>query len=266
MPDQTGSIRSCPQLSNRRSNGVTEELKTFADVLKAVPRPPDDAKQGDRTSYATKFANKLAVLFANHLRSTFVGILPHADGTGQESRARTAKGFKKLDVNYSTPELGLGLGVSLKHIHQPDGTSKRYTKNYSRNDNELRSEAMDYHERQPYAVMIGVLFLPYDAADDCTDKNNPSSFGAAVRYFRNRAGRTHVDAPPDLFEKFYIALYEHSGVDQGKVDFYDVDRPKPPFGRRPNPDEVVTFEQFVEEVIRVYDARNAPPFEWATDD
>ncbi|MEV3855071.1 hypothetical protein AB0J38_12180 [Streptomyces sp. NPDC050095] len=242
---------------------MAEELRTFADVLDAVPRPPEGAAQGTRTAYATQFANKLAVLFANNLRSTFAGILPHADGTGQESRARTAKGFKKLDVNYSTPELGLGLGVSLKHIHQRDGKTKRYTKNYSRNDNELRSEAMDYHERQPYAVMIGVLFLPYDAADDCGEKNDPSSFGAAVRYFRNRAGRTYVSAPADLFEKFYIALYEHSGEDRGKVDFYDVDRPKPPFGRRPTPDEVVDFDEFVDEVIRVYDARNDPPFEWA---
>ncbi|MFD4662420.1 hypothetical protein [Streptomyces halstedii] len=245
---------------------MTAELKTFADVLDAVPRPAEDAAQGTRTKYATQFANKLAVLFANHLRATFKGILPHADGTGQESRARTAKGFKKLDVNYSTPELGLGLGVSLKHIHQRDSSTKRYTKNYSRNDNELRSEAMDYHERQPYAVMIGVLFLPYDAAEDCgTKKSDPSSFGAAIRYFRNRAGRSRVDAPADLFEKFYIALYEHSGPDRGKVDFYDVDRQKPPFDRRPTPNEVVTFEGFVDEVIRVYDARNDPPFHWAED-
>ncbi|MEV6757351.1 hypothetical protein [Streptomyces sp. NPDC051214] len=238
---------------------------TFSDVLAAEPRPDATQPQGKRNAYATRFANRLAVLFANSLRDTFPGVLPRPDGSGQESRARTAKGFKKLDVNYSTPELGLGLGVSLKHIGYRDAETKRYSKNFTRNDNELRAEAMDYHERQPYAVMIGVLFLPYDAADDCTGGKHPSSFGAAVKHFRNRAGRDTVAAPPDLFEKFYIALYEHSGANLGKLDFYDVDRPKPPFGRRPKADEVVDFEQFVSEVIRVYDARNDPPFEWAVD-
>ncbi|MFI8927672.1 hypothetical protein ACIG3E_08355 [Streptomyces sp. NPDC053474] len=239
------------------------DFNAFLDVLDVEPRPLATQPQGIRNSYATRFANRLAVLFANSLRSTFEGILPRPDGSGQESRARTAKGYKKLDVNYSTPELGLGLGVSLKHIGYRDAKTKRYTKNYTRNDNELRAEAMDYHERQPYAVMIGVLFLPYDACDDCSGKKDPSSFGAAVKHFRNRAGRSAVDAPPDLFEKFYIALYEHSGEKRGSLDFYDVDRPKPPFGRRPYPDEVLSFEQFVEDVIEVYDSRNAPPFEWA---
>ncbi|MEU5980118.1 hypothetical protein [Streptomyces sp. NPDC047315] len=84
-------------------------------------------------------------------------------------------------------------------------------------------------------------------------------------FFRNRAGRTQIDAPSDRFAKFYIALYGHSGDDRGKVDFYGVDRPKPPFARRPRHDEVVTFEELVDEVIRVYDARNDPPFEWAAD-
>jgi len=34
-----------------------------------------------------------------------------------------------------------------------DGTSRRYTKNSRRIDNELRNEASDIHDRQPYAVL-----------------------------------------------------------------------------------------------------------------
>ena len=34
------------------------------------------------------------------------------------------------------------------------------------NPNELRAEATDYHQRQPYTVLIGVLFLPVDSCDD----------------------------------------------------------------------------------------------------
>jgi hypothetical protein len=74
--------------------------------------------------------------------------------------------MKKLDVNYSTPQLGLALGVSLESINCRDASTERYTKNYSRNDNELRAEATDYHQRQPYAVLAGVLFLPFDSCDD----------------------------------------------------------------------------------------------------
>ena len=35
-----------------------------------------------------------------------------------------------------------------------------------RNEEELRIEASGYHKRQPYTVMIGVLFLPFDGADE----------------------------------------------------------------------------------------------------
>jgi hypothetical protein len=91
---------------------------------------------------------------ANALRPSFP-ILPDEFGKKQESKARTSKGYKKLDINYSTTELGLGLGVFVKTLNFKDPKSQRYTKNYSRIDNELRAEASDYHERQPYAVRNG---------------------------------------------------------------------------------------------------------------
>ena len=69
--------------------------------------------------------------FARLPCSSFKGILPNPDGSGQESKARTGKGLKKLDVNYSTVELGLGLGVSIKTIHFRDPKTCRYTKNYT---------------------------------------------------------------------------------------------------------------------------------------
>jgi hypothetical protein len=109
------------------------------------------AAASEKKNYAERLSRALANRVAQHLRSAFPNILPDADGKGQESQARTSKGYKRLDVNYSTPELGLGLGVSIKTINFTDGRSKRYTKNYTRADGELRAEASDYHERQPYA-------------------------------------------------------------------------------------------------------------------
>src|SRR6185312_15347887 len=145
----------------------------------------------------------------------------NADGSGQESRARTAKGVKKLDVNYSTLELGLGLGVSIKTINFPDKGTGRYTKNVTRVDNELRAEAQDYHERQPFAVMIALIFMPVDGCSD-GKKGNMSSFAHAVLTFRGRAGRRSPTDGVALFERIFVALYTHDGRDRGKVEFFDV--------------------------------------------
>jgi hypothetical protein len=214
--------------------------------------------QAQKKNYAEVLSRELAQRFADLLRPQFPGILPDPSGKGQESRARTSKGFKKLDVNYSTVELGLGLGVSIKTINFRDAASRRYTKNYTRADGELRAEASDYHERQPYAVMVAVVFLPADACDDAV--TGVSSFGAAVQIFRSRAGRgSHEDAPM-LFERVFIGLYEAEAAAFGRVGFFDVMSPPP---RRGRPRTLMGFDDLLGEIIGTYDHRNAPPFAWA---
>ncbi|MCA9758696.1 MAG: hypothetical protein KDA27_23085 [Candidatus Eisenbacteria bacterium] len=232
-------------------------IRTIRDVFDAagdIPMPA--AKQTEKKNYAERFSRHMATCVANGLRKSFPTILPNEDGSRQESPARTAKGFKKLDVNFSTPELGLALGVSIKSIHFADAKTKRFTKNYSRNDNELRAEATDYHQRQPYSVLVGVLFLPAVACDD--GGRDASSFGAAVKYFRNRAGRTNPHDDPDRFERFFIAVFD---LDRSTC-FFDVEK-APPKSGRPLPEECLDFEGFLAEVVRAYDTRNDPPFEWA---
>ena len=153
--------------ASKAKNPPPENIETFADALDyAEPRPPADGDAGDKRTYGTRLSNALALLVADKLRADFPGILPTQDGKGTESRARVARGYKKLDVNYSTLQTGLGLGVSIKTINYRDPTTQRYTKNYSRNDNELRAEASDYHRRQPFSVLAALLFVPADAAED----------------------------------------------------------------------------------------------------
>lgn len=242
-------------------------ISSLAEVLTlAQPKPSagtDDAKV--KKNYAERFSRHMATVVANWLRRTFKGITPNESGQYQEAPARTAKGFKKLDVNYSTPELGLALGVSIKSISFRDKLGKgRYTKNYSRNDNELRAEATDYHQRQPYAVLIGVVFLPLDSCDDATLSREgrvlgPSSFGAAVRFFRLRANRRSPKDDVDLFERFFIALYNET---TGDVAFFDVMN-RPPRAGPPDPADTLTLPQVISEIIRTYDERNDPPFDWS---
>lgn len=248
-----------------------KDIRSFLDALDyADPRPSPTDDPGLKRTYGTRLSNALALLVADRLRPDFPGVLPTQDGKGTESRARVARGYKKLDVNYSTLQTGLGLGVSIKTINYRDQKTQRYTKNYSRNDNELRAEASDYHGRQPFPVMAGLLFLRWDAALDAGQgKATPgeadvSSYGACVRYFRARAGRAEVDGPSECFERFFVCLYRHEGVARGDVRCLDVMRP-PPRARPPRDDETSTIEEALSEIRASYDLRNGgPAFEWAS--
>ncbi len=237
-------------------------ISQFLDVLEqADPRPTADAKQDVKKNYAERLSRHASTMFANLLRGAFPAILPTETGKFQESRARTAKGVKKLDVNYSTTELGLGLGVSIKTLNFRDPTTARYTKNYTRIDNELRAEAMDYHTRQPFAVMVGVVLLPADACDDGSEKSTASSFGAAVQCFRYRAGRRLPTDDHELFERVYVGLYEHDGGQRGRVEFFDVETAPPKRGRPKA--GLFSLDELVRRITNEYDSRNAPPFKWA---
>src|SRR5438094_747375 len=94
---------------------------------------------------------------------------------------------------------------SLSHDIRTPWTAHLHTHNMKRNDEELRTEASGYHQRQPYAVMIGVVFLPYDSCDDARGMH-PSSFGAWVRYLRPLAGRDEPHDEIARFERVFIGL------------------------------------------------------------
>lgn len=217
-------------------------------------------KQETKKNFAEALSRQLASKMSGALSNTFEGILPDPSGKGHESQARTSKGFKKLDVNYSTSRLGLGLGVSIKTINAHDKGSG-YAKNLTRVDAELRAEAADYHERQPYAVMVALIFFPIDA---CNDRSKlVSSFGKAVQTFRSRTGRS---APVDsimLFERVFIGLYDTAAETFGDLCFFDVANAPP---RRGKPENTMSFDELIKAIISTYDSRNNPEFTWADGD
>lgn len=260
-------------------------IETFLDALeRSEPKPADDADdQKGKKNYAERFSNHLAVLVANKLRATgqFPGILPNPDGTGRETKSAGGahKKAKKTDVRYSTMDTGLELLVSIKTLSFRDAkTAKgvrvvgRYTKNMVRNDHELRAEAMDHHERHPYAVIGGIMFLPFRSCDDgAADK---SSFAHAVVTFRPRTGRVKPSDPHQQFERFFIGLYESEGEKRGEVWFFDV-ADKPPRRGRPkriDPTKgqhrtgLLTLEEMVGEVVKAYGIRNQRYIEWADEE
>lgn len=238
---------------------------SIRDQLRAAGPRPESGLADSKKNYAERLSRHLATMFANALRSDFPAITPSADGRLHEKPARTAKGLKKLDVNYSTTELGLALGISIKTINFVDGKSGRYTKNYTRVDNELRAEAKDYHQRQPYAVLVAVLYLPSDACHDGNPKTKtPSSFGQAVRHLRFRSNRRNPTNEEELFERVFVGIYEPSGRDEGDVWYFDV-TVAPPMNGRPVARDRWDFDAVIRSIRNEYDRRNNPPFEWATD-
>lgn len=235
----------------------------------AAPRPAADASQSDKNQYAVRFADAMARLLARDLAPRMRGI----EATTKRNAA-SAKGSKQLDVNFSTPQLGLALGISLKSVHLRETTGgRRYTHNLKRNEEELRIEASGYHKRQPYAVMIGVLCLPFDSCADARSEKSSSSFGSWVRHLRPFSGRESPHDDEDRFERLYIALYEPSGKD---LRFFDI-RTAPPKNGVPRGDgdlfgplvrdgaplRLLSYSEFLDEVYHTYLRRNSADFQWA---
>lgn len=244
--------------------------RTGAQVVRIVlqaagTRPEPTAAQGEKTTYAVKFADQMAREIAQDLAA----LLPRIEATTKRN-APSSRGPKQLDVNFSTPRLGLALGMSLKSVHLRELVSTktkaadgkaikipgRYTHNLKRNDEELALEAASYHERQPYAVMVGVFFLPFDSCTDAKKVNAPSSFGSWVRSLRRRAGRREPEDRPSLFEEIYVALYQPDGSD---MQFFDVQSAPP---KNKIPSALLSYEQFIDAAYRAYQRRNHSEFEW----
>lgn len=254
---------------------ISTAPRTFREVLDQVePRPNDQGDQKQKKNYAELLSNRIAVWLAEMLRGNkpkFRSILPNADGSGRETRVASgaSKKPKKTDVRFSTADTGVELLVSVKTLSFRDTKRDsrgrtvlgRYTKNMVRNDHELRAEAMDVHERFPYAVLVAILFLPYTACDD--GEADKSSFAHAIKTFRARGGRVLPSDPYQQFERMFIGLYELEEQEgkRGEVRFFDV-MTNPPRRGRPT-HGLLTEQELVMEITKAYEIRNEGYIEWA---
>lgn len=253
----------------------------------ADPKPDPKASRDVKKNYAQRLSNQLARVVADALRSEFPDVTPTITGAGQEAAVPVDKGQKRLDVKVTDPVLGLILSVSIKTYSFQDydaGKDRlgRWTKNIVRNDHELRGEAMVLHQRQPYSVLIAVMFEPVETCDDgdpvMKSDVGKSSFAHHVSTLAKRAGRGKrpvygttspawvdygaEDPRYDLFERVFIGLYETSGPDRGSVRFFDVED-RPPRNGRPPADTTRSFDDFVSEVISEVNRRNRFAPSWA---
>lgn len=255
----------------------------------AGDKPAPDAAQADKKNYAQRLSNQLAQTLGDALRPHFPTVTPAADGTGQESAIPVGKGRKRLDVKVTDPSLGLLVSISIKtYSFQDYSPSKRklgrWTKNIVRNDHELRGEATVLHQRQPYSVLIAVMFEPVAITTDGNPSikadSGKSSFAHHVSTLSKRSGRGKrpvqgagnawvdlgaEDPRYDLFERVFIGLYESDEPNRGAVRFFDVEAP-PPRNGPPGKTATVSFDEFVQIVIDEVERRNRLAPIWANPD
>lgn len=207
------------------------------------------SKRERQIVYASTFARYFSKFVADALEPTFPGM------KSGETPSQAIGAVKRVDINFSTPEAGLGFAISLKSVHsgeKADGLS-HFTHNMKRNDEELRVEATAHHLRQPYAVLAAVLFLPVES---CTDRLRTSSFASWVEHLWPLKGRIEPDDPPDRFELVFIALYDRDGSELG---FYQVGGGVP-CPRKGRPSVLMTFEDSLRLLKRTYYKRNGRDF------
>lgn len=267
---------------------VDPPLRAALDA--AEPKPDPRADRDEKKNYAQRLSNQLAIVVANALRADFPSVTPSAAGEGQEAKVAVDKGQKRLDVKVTDPALGLLLNVSIKTYSFQDYEGKRdrlgrWTKNIVRNDHELRGEAMVLHQRQPYSVLIALMFEPFATCDDGNPAQKSdagkSSFAHHVATLSKRSGRGKrpvygTDSPGwvdygaedprhDLFERVFIGLYEPDGAERGAVRFFDVEAP-PPRNGRPSEVSTISFDELVEQITSEVARRNRFAPTWAADD
>lgn len=253
--------KTAAQLSNSISDelshagsraGILELERRYREFM-AVNFPEGDPR-ALKHGYAFRLSNALARTVADALRADFPGILPNPEGAGAESSAPVDSGFKRLDVNYSTVQLGLALGVSIKTLNFSDEGSGRFTKNATRIDNELRAEALDYHVRQPYCVMVALVFVPKATTRD-PGRRGRTSFRHIYEVLCKRTGRALPHDPNEKFERIYLATYdEREGAPEfGTLVFTEIIDA----ARATNePQGAATFEDVIREIGACYLLRN----------
>jgi hypothetical protein len=250
------------------SGGVPGDFPLRTALEAAEPKPPVSALREPKHAYAFQLSRALARTMASALRPRFPQVLPTEKDVGHESPTKADFGRKRVDVKVWDEDLGLSLLVSIKTYSFRDWNTKkqtanRYTKNVRRNRLELQEEAARIHRRQPYAVLIAVMFEPITACDDGkpgVGESGISSFAHAVRELRHQAGRTSHAGAPELFERVFIGLYEYDDpARRGQVRFFDVTQPPPRTGR---PKHTLALSELMDEIHSLTEQRNKDLIEW----
>jgi len=199
-----------------------------------------EAKRQYSEDLSREITKDVELSLRTHFPKTFSG-----EGVG--TNAASAHGIKSIDVAFNIEGLFLGLGVSVKTVGLPEA-DRGYGHNFKRVTEEWTTETVLYHRYMPVAIIVGMLFLPADAA---ADRPKASSLNHAVEKFRGFQGRTSIREDFELLEKIYVGLYD----DDGEVHFVDVAHHFKPL-EKPAGNKLLTFEQIKDDLVRLFRQRN----------
>ena len=241
------------------------------DVADAGGSRPD-ALAGDqsaRKNWSNRFADACAQMVADAVRhnrtlSKF-DVRPNADGSGKEALTFVAAGKRKrVDVIAATLASGLQVGISLKGLNFR-GPGGNFDHNLTGRTYELQDEVGAIHEYQAAAFMVGLYFLPIQAAWDKTTA--ASSFARTVAHLRARSGRIDRMLPSQLrrCDAAAVALYVPGDpgdpFPRGVVRYFDVSD-DPPRRGRPTVGSTHTLKQLVE-LLAEQHAMDEAAIDWA---
>jgi hypothetical protein len=223
------------EINDRKRRGPTE----FIEVLNYVGRKPKDGTQNEKRHYSEVFSQDVAEWFAGYLRGDhrLSKLLP------PEHPVDTNDGNKRLDISALDQNGYLSLDVSIKTFNFIDKRSRNYAKNYTGRFYELIGESFELHSSYPCAVLLALIFLPWDSCLDGTDRR-PSSFGNAVKRFGKLAGRQSHEDNISLYELVFVAIFD----EEGSVVFFNANNPPPRHGVPPR-ERLLSASQVVEEVL-----------------
>ncbi len=225
----------------------------FAQALKGLPeKPAQNASQQEKKRYSELFSQATAAAFGEELRvrglkGTRPSLPGEAGASGAERRLYGGIGAKKVDVSWALEESGLLLGISIKSIHFMDQKTSNFQKNLTNRRGDMLFEAVTLHRRFPYAVLVGFLFLDWQAAEDGTERRKCTLDNAHDR-LRLFTGRNDPDGREEQYERLYV----------GKVDGNKF-APKWELFEAGKPGRPITISQAFDELIELLAERN---FDW----
>jgi hypothetical protein len=141
--------------------------------------------------------------------------------------------------------------MSVKTVGLPEG-DRGYTHNFKRVGEEWVLETLNYHRYMPYAIVVGMLFLPEDAM---RDRPTVTSLSTATRHFGPFRGRTYHGDDLDLMEEIYIGLFRDHEPKKGDVFFVSAEHELGPLEEPPTALRL-TFEDVKNDLVARFKERN----------
>lgn len=222
--------------------------------LEGCPPPvrPDPFDEKEWTRLKRQYSDDLSALFSSAMERSLRTHFPETlSGEGRGVNAASADGIKSVDVTFTIEGLFLGLGISTKVVGLPE-EGHGYTHNLKRVSEEWTLETVNLHRYMPFAIVVGILFLPRDAV---SDRPKISSLASAASKFRGFQGRDNETGPAESMEKIYVGLFDRDPANMGWVRFFDVRQELGPL-EVPPPGSLLTFDDIKEALVQCFRERN----------